>query len=139
MYTTRQDVKAYIPEEFLLQALTDDAGSAEETPGIWESVLAVAEAEVDGYLGARFAVPFDPVPDVVRMASLLFVAEALYARRGSYGSANPFTARADAMRTKLERIGRGEEPLTYGAPTGRTSVMVISEDAAGVSRYGFNS
>lgn len=140
MYTTRQDVLAHIPEAFLTQALSDDPASEGESPGIWESIQAVAEAEVDGYLGARFAVPFaDPVPDVVRMACLMILLETLYSRRGSYGDANPYTARAEAVRSKLGRIGKGEEPLTYSAAPGRASVMIVGEDAAGVSRYGFNS
>lgn len=128
-YVTRAQITAKLPPQFLLQAL-DDNGDGTEDADLFDAVVSGADAEVDGILGQRFSVPFTgTVPPIVGQASLIFVLDTLYLRRG-YGTEanpNPVAGRAKDMRTKLQRIALGEEPLAPEASRSRPSVTVITE------------
>jgi phage gp36-like protein len=135
-YTTQARLAALVAAEQMVRALDDD-GDGVADAGAWEAVEAAAASQVDGRLGQRYGTPVAaPLPALVQEAADVFVAEILYLRRGLAGDANPWTARADAMRARLERIGRGEEPLTATAPSARPSVSAITEPARTVRAGG---
>ncbi len=69
----------------------------------WYATAAQSSAAGDG-----------EVPYVARAACRVFVLEKLWQRRGM-GEKNPWSAQAEMWRTKLDRIGRGEEPLQASA------------------------
>lgn len=141
IYTTRADVDAMIPRAFVVSALADDPDQpGTESAGAWESLVQLAARDIDARLAQRYRVPLaEPVPAVVRMASLHIILEALYLRRGYSGKENPYTASAKSWRDKIDAIARGDEPLTYDASTGETGITIISDDASGVSSWGLNS
>lgn len=127
-YVTQDDLAGYLPPDFLLEALDDDADGVEDA-GLWALLVAAVEDEIDSILGQRYTVPFSSPPAVVTHSARLLALEALYQRRGVHGDANPWASRAQAQREKLDRIATGEEPLT--PDTGRTkpSVSVVSESS----------
>lgn len=137
-YTTLDQVQAKLPLDFITDALDDDKdGMADDA--VWQLVAADAADQVDERLGKRYTVPFAPdsLPPAARSASLLFVLETLYQRRG-FGTpeTNPFLASARAARAELEKIGNGASPLTTTAQRPRPSVAVFSEPARSTSAHG---
>lgn len=124
-YVELSDVEGKIPSKFLIQALDDDNDGAIDT-GIFELVQAQAGQEIDGRLGQRYEVPFvSPLPALVSLAALIFACEGVYARR-VVPDQNPFKAQADGMRSKLDEIAKGEQPLTPEIQRKQPSVSVIT-------------
>jgi hypothetical protein len=129
VYTTFAQVTAEIPADFATEALDDDKdGVADEA--VWIAVTENAANQVDARIGKRYPTPLDPedLPAAATQASLLFVLESLYRRRG-FGTeeTNPFLVSARAARKDLDRIGDGESPLTPAAQAPKRSVMTFTE------------
>lgn len=137
-YITRSRLAAVIPPQFMLEALDDD-GDGVEDAGLFDEVLAAAQTDVDGILGKRFATPFaNPIPAIVADATTKIFAELLYIRRG-YGSEekpNPWGPKAKTAREKLEKIAKGEEPLTPDLKRQKPSASAITERAKTSSATG---
>jgi hypothetical protein len=137
-YIELADMQAALPPE-ITENLLDDHGVGLGDAAAWAKIVAAVSREIDGKLGMRFAVPLSPVPAVVHDAAFVLAAEALYHRRGYYGEANPWTARAQGIRGTqgqqggqpglLDRIATGEIPLTAAAEPARPAGGVISEPA----------
>lgn len=138
VYTTLDQVQAKLPMDFIIEALDDDKDGQIDAE-VWDLVAADAADQVDARLGQRYATPFslDALPAPAKSASLLFVLETLYQRRG-YGTTenNPFLASARAARTELEAIGSGDKQLTPTAQRPRPSVAVFREPARTTSSQG---
>lgn len=135
-YITRARLAAIIPPQFMLEALDDNSDGVEDV-GLFDEVLGAAQTKVNGILGQRFAVPFvNPIPEIVADATTTFFAELLYKRRGFGGEQkpNPWASDAKAAREKLERIAKGEEPLTPDLKREKPSASVISEPSKTTSR-----
>ncbi len=80
-YSTYIDLKKMIPEETLVQ-LTDDEGAGTANQARISEAVAQADADIDGYLGARYAVPLaEPIPAVIRKLSVDLAVYHLYSRR----------------------------------------------------------
>ena len=126
-YVAYNDLLPMIPAHLLLQAVDDDKDGTAD-PGVWDAIAESASDEVDGYLGQSYKVPFaSPVPALVSQSALIFAGEMVYHRRGAFGDSNPFASRAVRIRERLERIGRGDEPLTPGTKHQTEAVAVITE------------
>ena len=111
-YTTRENVEALIPPPLLLRAL-DDNGDGNEDTGLYDTLEAAAEAQVNGMISTRYTVPLAaPIPDIVAQATLYFLLESIYQRNGVGAGVNPWTQQAIQFREQLKRIGRGEIKLT---------------------------
>jgi hypothetical protein len=138
VYTSQEQAKAKVPEAFLVEALDDDRDGMIDDD-VWTAVAEEAADQVDARLGQRYAVPFpaDAIPAPARHASLLFVLETLYLRRG-FGTEenNPFLNSARAARKELEAIGSGQKPLTPESQKPRPSVAVFTEPARTTSSAG---
>lgn len=135
MYTTQQDVLGKIARSYLDDALLDDDGKImskaeqeQKKEEVWQSIVSAAATEIHGYLAQQYPVPFagDSVPALVRTASLLFVLESLFQRRGYFADDNLYTAQADKLRLKLDRVGQGLEPLQAGTKKAGQSVIISS-------------
>ncbi len=136
LYTTLAQVSAKLPAQFVTEALDDDRDGQADA-AVWEAVADGAAREVDGFLAMRFSVPFTgDVPAVVSSASLIFVMETLYDRRGFTGEKNPYSERADAQRKTLRDIGDGKLPLTPTIVKKTPSVSVVTEPARTSSAFG---
>lgn len=79
-YCDQDDILDQIDEDELIQ-LTDDDDTGDVDADIVAKAIADADAEIDGYCAARYTVPFDPVPVIIRKMSVDIAAYNLYARR----------------------------------------------------------
>lgn len=109
-YIVKTDINAYINNNDLLPFLDDNRDGAED-PGLWDQIVSSCSCDVDGRLASIYATPFNPVPAKVKAATIIFVCEALYARRLTPTETNPFSKRADLMRSDLSKVGSGDMPL----------------------------
>ena len=138
-YTTLSQVTAKLPLDFVTEALDDDRDGVIDA-GVWEAVSNGAGEEVDGFLAMRYPTPFtEPFPAIVTTASLYFVMETLYDRRGITGEKNPYLTRAEAERKKLRDIGNGDTPLTPVFVKQTPSVSAVTEPARTSSASGYMS
>jgi len=123
---SQADLSAIVPPQYIVAALDDD-GDGVADAGLWDTVSLEADRQINSRLAPRFSTPLNPVPDVILEAKRIFLAEMMYLRRGVSGDANPWGKQADAMRKRLESIGRGDEDLTPGATSAKTAGALISE------------
>jgi phage gp36-like protein len=128
-YITYARILTVIPEDYVRQACDDaNTGDAAAIDARFAELAEEASRSVDELLSARYTVPFaDPLPAAVSGAAKVFLGEMLYQRRGAVGDSNPFFKQAEAMRTRLAKIGRGDEPLQTGAPEPDDSVAIVTE------------
>lgn len=109
-YLVRADLLDRLSEQQLVQ-LTDDAksGVADETR--ITAAMAQAEAEIDGYVAVKYAVPVVPAPQLLKVFAVAIAAKNLYGRRQRV----PDNVRAeyDDAIAKLKDIAKGV--MTLGA------------------------
>ena len=136
-YITQADLATLIPADFIIQALDDDSDRAADA-GAWDAVEAEAAQAVDAYLEQRYTLPLaTPVPSLVIQSAKIFACEILMQRRGLIGDKNPFTARANRLRTQLDEIASGERELTPSSGTAQApSIATITEPAGTVPASG---
>jgi phage gp36-like protein len=128
-YVSQSDLEGRVPSDVIVDALDDNRdGSADA--GVWDKVAADVNIAVDGRLEGKFRVPLaGALPYVVREAAIVLACEALYLRRGHAGESNPWTKQADAFRARLERIGRGDEPLKFDEQPAADTAIIITEES----------
>lgn len=114
-YSTLADLKDQIDEGRLVQ-LTDDEGLGSINEGRVTKAIDDADREMDGYLGARIAVPLAPVPESVRRISVDIAVYNLYSRREKVPG-----HRAERYRNAirfLELVASGKVSLGRSDPEG---------------------
>jgi hypothetical protein len=122
-YFTFDELKGIVPDGWVTAALDDDAnGDAEQ----FDVVQAVAEKEVNGVVGMRYAVPLNPVPEVLSTIAVYIAAEIVYGRRNQIEHF-PYVDKLAVMRRQLRDIGAGTLPLTPTKDREKASVSIISE------------
>jgi hypothetical protein len=129
-YVALTDLYGKIPAPFLIQALDDDQ-SGVANQATFDLIASQVALDIEARLGQRYATPFvatpgQPIPQIVLHAALIFACEGVYARRVAI-DANPWTGMANSLRTKLDRIGQGLEPLTPTVQRQDPSVTAIQE------------
>ncbi len=120
-YCTKADLLGLIPEETLVQ-LTDDAGAGIVNDTRVTDAIADADAEIDGYCGKRYTLPFSPVPALVKKMSKEIAVYNLYARR--QGAPDHIAKLRDDDVELLKSVSKGTSTLGSDAPaeiTGDTS------------------
>ncbi|MDA8088450.1 MAG: DUF1320 domain-containing protein [Nitrospiraceae bacterium] len=80
MYSALTDLQNVLISDALVQ-LTDDEGLGTVNQARITEAIAEGDSLIDGYCGARYVVPFNPVPVVVRSISVALAIHNLYARR----------------------------------------------------------
>lgn len=136
MYITKEKLYAAVPRQLVEQALNDD-GVAGEDAGGWDRVAQAVQDAIDGPLSQRYAVPFaGTLPPLVTQAALILAAELVYLRRGISGANNPWTAKADAVRAKLEKVAEGDAPLGAQWDREQPSISAITETSKTYSESG---
>jgi phage gp36-like protein len=108
-YCTIDDIKAQLDERDLVQ-LTDDRDAGIVDAAVVDRAIADADAEINGYLGARYAVPLDPVPAVIGKYAVDMAVYHLESRRR--GASEHRKERYDAALKFLTKVGEGK--LTLG-------------------------
>lgn len=103
-----------ISEDKLIQ-LTDDGDTGTVDAAAVTRAIADADAEIDGYCGTRYAVPFSPVPVLIRKISVDIGIYNLYARRKGVPEDRQ-KRYADAVRF-LKDVAKGVATLGGDEPT----------------------
>lgn len=126
-YFELEDLKKVVPESELVQ-ITDDAGTGEIDEGVVNAARSRAEALIDTYCSQRYAVPFDPVPGVVKELAIDIALWQLYNRVEGAGEneyRRSVEERYRAAIQMLERIADGS--LSIGTPqTKQSATMKVS-------------
>jgi len=115
-YSDVSDIRKLIPETDLIQ-LTDDDGVGVVDQDILYEAIDQADREIDAYLGARYPVPLDPVPELIRNLSAQMAVWHLYGRRNLMSEV--WESRYKNAIRLLDLIRRGE--IAIGATAGETS------------------
>lgn len=113
MYASLDDLKKQIPEDLLIQ-LSDDAGTGAIDVTVTDTALETADVEIDGYLGARYALPLSPAPTILGKLAVDIAIYNLYARR--QGPPEHWQKRYDNTIRFLERIADGRISLGADDP-----------------------
>ena len=79
-YCTKTDIEKMIPAADVID-LTDDEGTGEYIASRVSEAIAQADAEIDGYCGAKYSVPFTTVPSTVKKCSVDIAVYNLYSRK----------------------------------------------------------
>lgn len=126
-YITQTDLTGKIEARLINQALDDD-GDGEADPGAWDRLYAAVEVAINGALAARYDVRAfrQPYPAAIVDFALTLAAEAIYARRGMTGDANPWKKPADMSRDRLEQIRIGKEFLSLDTQPADSGGMVVT-------------
>jgi phage gp36-like protein len=134
-YCTIDDILERIDASRLVQ-LTDDEGSGSVNAERVAQAIADADEEIDGYAGARYAVPLDPAPGVVRKLSADIAIYNLYGRRDKVPEAR--AERYGRAVQTLEKIAAGKFSLGSGDPEGNPPGSSAPEMAGGNPRRVFS-
>lgn len=107
------DIKGFVDRFGLEEVvrMTDPDGTGRIDRQLLVSTLAAVQAVADAHIGARYAVPLDPVPEIVKVAIGDMARVRLYPREAPAGIAE----QAKAALKILERIGEGRLPLGIAA------------------------
>lgn len=79
-YCTLADIVKLLPEELVIQ-LTDDERVGAVNQSRVEEAIEQADAEIDGYVGARYSVPVVAAPAILNKLSVDISIYNLYSRR----------------------------------------------------------
>lgn len=116
-YCTRADLLGLITEAALI-GLTDDHGVGMVDDAVVSEAIADADAEIDGYCGGRYPLPFTVVPAIIRKCCIDIAIYNLYSRR--QGAPLDRKERRDNAVTILKEIAKGTVTLGAGAPAETT-------------------
>jgi phage gp36-like protein len=112
-YSVQTDLSEQISEDKLIQ-LTDDADAGSIDTDVITRAISDADAEIDGYCGTRYDIPFSPVPVMIRKLSVDIAIYNLYARRK--GVPEDRQKRYDNALRFLRDVSRGLISLGSDAP-----------------------
>jgi phage gp36-like protein len=122
-YCTQSDLLTLIPLRELAE-LTTDSGETPDSQVVAEAINR-AEAEIDAYLGSRYALPLTPVPDQVKGLSIDMALYHLYSRRSV---APPIRRQKyEAALSLLKQIAAGEAVVEGGSELLTETSQVESE------------
>jgi len=112
-YCIQNDILEQVDEDVLIQ-LTDDDDAGVVDADVVTRAIADADAEIDSYCGARYNLPFYPVPEMVRKLSVDIAIYNLFARRK--GAPDDRKKRYDDAIRFLRDIAKGIGTLGADAP-----------------------
>lgn len=112
-YSTQSDILNELDQETLIQ-LTDDADTGAVAAAVVTAKIADADAEIDGYCGQRYAVPFTTVPPIIKRASIVIAIKNLFGRRR--GAPESRRQDYDDMIRLLKDVSAGKATLGENDP-----------------------
>lgn len=132
-YSTRAEVREMVKEDALNVIVGDTFRDEEEREAmagpIIDGAIADADAEIDGYLAKRYAVPFSPVPRILNKLSKDIAIYNLFSRIGIDEGTD--------QKTFLNRYNAAIKYLTLVAE-GTVSIGAESESPASAAAAGFS-
>ena len=114
MYATLADILEQVAEAELI-SLTDDsdAGAVDETAV--DRAVAHGMAVIDAFCGDRYTVPFDPVPELIRMYAVDLAVYNLYSRRTHVDMPEVIADRQKQALAFLRLVQKGEASVGAAA------------------------
>lgn len=128
-YATQADLEARFGTDELTQ-LTDRVGAGIPDAAIVARALADADAEIDGYLASRYALPLATVPPVLARIACDIARYRLWEDRAS----EEVRLRYEDARRLLESIARGQVSLGLPAASAAPALAEVSLGNARVMR-----
>jgi phage gp36-like protein len=107
-YATRADLEQQLRPTELIQ-LADDDGDGAADPSVIGRALADADAEINAYMGTRYALPLPSVPELIRRLAVDLALWQLYSRRDL--ATDTRTKQHDAAVALLKRLAEGTVSL----------------------------
>jgi len=119
-YTTREKIESVIPADFLERSFWKEG---EEESGVIDTIISIADNEIDGYLAGRYTVPFSaPLPGMVANAALIITCDLIYRRNSVPNEGNPWNQSAKDIREALQAISNGSAILGEVSQSALTSM-----------------
>lgn len=109
-YSTKEDLLKQISKERLVE-LTDDEATGEIQEAPITKAIQDSDGEIDSYCSKKYAVPFDPVPDVINKLSIDISLYNLYSRRQNLSN-EVITKRYDDAIKFLKDVAKGQAEIT---------------------------
>ena len=134
-YCTREEVRDMIKDDALNAIIgdtfIDEAEEREERVGpIIDAAIVDADAEIDGYLAKRYAVPLSPAPQVINKFSKDIAVYNLFSRIGIDEGTD--------QKTYLNRYNAAIKFLALVAE-GKVSIGTEGDDPASAAATGFSA
>lgn len=129
-YSTQTDILQLLPESELAR-LTTEEGDVPDAAVVTDCI-GKADAEIDGYLGIRYQVPLDPVPDLVKAISVDLAVYNLHSRR-------PLMAMPETVKMNYgNRISFLKSVVAGSATVGASAAPppAVSQDVAEIGSSG---
>jgi phage gp36-like protein len=114
-YCTKPDILKSISDEVLIQ-LTDDNSVGTVDDAKVTGAIEKADSIIDGYCGKRYAVPFSPVPNLVRDMSVDLAIYNLYGNR--QGAPDYWEKRRDDTIAFLKDVSKGTATIGDASAAG---------------------
>lgn len=130
-HTYEQLVPVLITEADMVQLTNDTPDGETVVSAIWEGVREGVDAEIDGYLGERYAVPLAEVPAVISRLSCLLTRHGLYERRYPGEVPKSVEEGRDRAIKLLEGMAKGKPTLSLQpapAPNTQRMAQLSTED-----------
>jgi len=112
-YLTLTDLEQAMGLRKLAQLSSDVPNPTAPHMPVVDAVIAAASEEVDGYLRARYVLPLDPVPTIIRNLTVHIACYSLYARRMESTVPETVKDQRDRSVKVLEHIQAGKVTLGH--------------------------
>ncbi len=132
-YAAPQDLLNRYPNRDLVQLSNEDPASQAVDMAVLQQALDDASAEIDGYLGARFALPLGDPPAVLTRLAADIAIYRLQALRPLHDLTDARRRYDDAI-AMLTRVAAGELTLGIAADQRETRIADGAEQAEGPAR-----
>lgn len=109
-------IPSLVGQQIAAQITTDNAAATEVDESVMATFIGDAEAEIDGYLGARYDLPLPRVPTLITRLAARMVRYRLYTSRPGLAE-EWLTKDYEAVLSTLEKIRKGDISLGM-TPTG---------------------
>ncbi len=132
-YAAPQDLLNRYPNRDLVQLTNEDPSAQAVDTAVLQQALDDASAEIDGYLGARFALPLSDPPAVLNRLTADIAIYRLQALRPLHDLSDARRRYDDAV-AMLARVAAGELTLGLAVDQRETQVASGAEQARGPAR-----
>lgn len=100
-----------VTEADLVQLTNDDVDATTVDTAVYEAERDRAESEIDAFIGARYRLPLETTPAVIKRLSMDLTVHGLYERRFREGVPEGIAETAKSARRMLDRLADGTMTL----------------------------